>query len=158
MAVSWDVAPCSLVETDRRLRNTSCLHHEGQMMEAVHTSESSFTSRLHGAIVQKAVSSSYSSPWEYEISQGRTRLSGQHSFVKSEIHTSLSENHLRDLSVDGRILKFVYKIFQGTDWIKAGHEVTIGSSDRRRSSTGLHRNQFHGQPSCFSRKTLFLGV
>jgi len=61
--------------------------------------------------------------------KGRGYRDIQHSFVKSEIHTPLSENHLRDLSVDGRILKFVYKIFQGADWIKAGHEVTIGSSD-----------------------------
>jgi hypothetical protein len=26
MTVSWDVAPCSLVETDRRFRDVYCLH------------------------------------------------------------------------------------------------------------------------------------
>jgi hypothetical protein len=29
MAVFWVVAPCSLVEIDRRFRGASCLHHQG---------------------------------------------------------------------------------------------------------------------------------
>jgi hypothetical protein len=28
MAVFWDVAPCGLVDFDRRFRSTYCLHHE----------------------------------------------------------------------------------------------------------------------------------
>jgi hypothetical protein len=45
MAVSWDVAPCSLVEVYRRFRDAGCLHHQGPiialMMNAVSTSETS---------------------------------------------------------------------------------------------------------------------
>jgi hypothetical protein len=29
MAVSWDVAPCSLIETGRSFRGAHCLHHQG---------------------------------------------------------------------------------------------------------------------------------
>jgi hypothetical protein len=29
MAVFWDVAPCGLVDIDRRLRGAYCLHHQG---------------------------------------------------------------------------------------------------------------------------------
>jgi hypothetical protein len=29
MTVFCDVAPCSLVETDRRFRDSYCLHHQG---------------------------------------------------------------------------------------------------------------------------------
>jgi hypothetical protein len=29
VTVFWDVAPCSLVETDRRFRGAYCLHHQG---------------------------------------------------------------------------------------------------------------------------------
>jgi hypothetical protein len=36
MAVSWDVAPCSLVDIDRRFREAYYLHHQDAlMMEAV---------------------------------------------------------------------------------------------------------------------------
>jgi hypothetical protein len=37
MTVFWDVAPCSLVEIDRRFTGAYCLHYEGD--EAVSTSE-----------------------------------------------------------------------------------------------------------------------
>jgi hypothetical protein len=30
MAVFWDVAPCSLVEIDRRFRSSCYIHHQGQ--------------------------------------------------------------------------------------------------------------------------------
>jgi hypothetical protein len=30
MAVFWDVAPCSLVDTGRRLREAYCLQHQGE--------------------------------------------------------------------------------------------------------------------------------
>jgi hypothetical protein len=39
MDVSWDVAPCSLVEAYRRFRGAFCLHYQGD--EAVSTSETS---------------------------------------------------------------------------------------------------------------------
>jgi hypothetical protein len=29
MAVFWDVAPCSLIDTDRHFRGAYCLHHQG---------------------------------------------------------------------------------------------------------------------------------
>jgi hypothetical protein len=29
MKICWDVAPCSLVEIDRRFRGVYCLHHQG---------------------------------------------------------------------------------------------------------------------------------
>jgi hypothetical protein len=34
MAVFWDVAPCSLVDTDRSLRETYCLHRKGAATES----------------------------------------------------------------------------------------------------------------------------
>jgi hypothetical protein len=34
MAVLWDVAPFSLVETDRRFRGSYCLHHLGAILAA----------------------------------------------------------------------------------------------------------------------------
>jgi hypothetical protein len=37
--VFWDIAPCSHVEVDRRLRDAYCLHHQGDY--AVRTSETS---------------------------------------------------------------------------------------------------------------------
>jgi hypothetical protein len=59
IADSWDIEPCRLIEAGRRFRDTYCLHQQGdecQMMEAVHTSETSVTStRLHCAISQKAL-------------------------------------------------------------------------------------------------------
>jgi hypothetical protein len=59
----WDVASYSHIEAHRHFRGGYYLHHQGDyqhgtlMMEAVHTSETWFTStvRLHGAISQKAV-------------------------------------------------------------------------------------------------------
>jgi hypothetical protein len=42
MTVFWDVAPCSLVEVDRRLRGAYYLHvHFIALMEAARTSETS---------------------------------------------------------------------------------------------------------------------
>jgi hypothetical protein len=29
MTVFWDVAPCSLAETDRHFRGVYCIHHQG---------------------------------------------------------------------------------------------------------------------------------
>jgi hypothetical protein len=63
MTAFWDIAPCSLVEVDRRSRDAYCLHHEGDIssiialtMETVSTYKSLLTStRLHGALSQKAV-------------------------------------------------------------------------------------------------------
>jgi hypothetical protein len=45
MAVFWVVAPCILVEVDRRFRDVRCLHHQviiiALMIEAASTSETS---------------------------------------------------------------------------------------------------------------------
>jgi hypothetical protein len=32
MTAFWDIAPCSLVEVDRRFTGTYCLHHHALMM------------------------------------------------------------------------------------------------------------------------------
>jgi hypothetical protein len=45
MIAFWNIAPCNLVEMDRRFRRAYCLHHQGD--------ESS--TRLHGAICQRAI-------------------------------------------------------------------------------------------------------
>jgi hypothetical protein len=41
MTVFWDIAPCSLVETGRHFRDVYCLHHQGDEMMVVSTSETS---------------------------------------------------------------------------------------------------------------------
>jgi hypothetical protein len=42
MTIFWDIAPCSLVETNWRFRGTYCLHHQNvEMMEAISISEKS---------------------------------------------------------------------------------------------------------------------
>jgi hypothetical protein len=38
--VFWDILPCKMI-VDRRYRGSYCLHHQGLMMEAVYTSETS---------------------------------------------------------------------------------------------------------------------
>jgi hypothetical protein len=35
MAVLWVVAPCSLVEFERRFRGAHCLHHQGEVSEVL---------------------------------------------------------------------------------------------------------------------------
>jgi hypothetical protein len=40
MAVIWDVAQYSLVDTDQRFRGVYCLHHQGDLSEMVSTYES----------------------------------------------------------------------------------------------------------------------
>jgi hypothetical protein len=41
MTVFWDIAPSSLVEVYRYFRGACCLHYQGDMVEAVSTSETS---------------------------------------------------------------------------------------------------------------------
>jgi hypothetical protein len=48
MAVFWDIAPCSLVEVDRRFRCAYCLHHQGDDRRSTYTT-------IHDTISQKAV-------------------------------------------------------------------------------------------------------
>jgi hypothetical protein len=36
LAVFWDAAQCSLVDTDRRFRGTYCLHYQGPDVENYH--------------------------------------------------------------------------------------------------------------------------
>jgi hypothetical protein len=50
MAVFWDVAPCSLVEVDRRFRGTYCLHHQ-----AVTTSDMLINSRWLSSGLERRV-------------------------------------------------------------------------------------------------------
>jgi hypothetical protein len=59
----WDIAPCSLVESDPRFRGTYCLRHQGDILiialkiEAVYTSEKSvyFNETTRRFISQKSV-------------------------------------------------------------------------------------------------------
>jgi hypothetical protein len=44
MTAFWDVAPCILVEIDRRFRDSNCLHNQADGSEAVSTSEPRYTS------------------------------------------------------------------------------------------------------------------
>jgi hypothetical protein len=53
MTAFWDIAPCSLVEVGRRFRGVYCLHHQ----------EWDYTAQY-----PRWLSSSYSPPWEPEIS------------------------------------------------------------------------------------------
>jgi hypothetical protein len=46
MAVFWDVAPCSMVDTNRRFGGVCCLHHQGHRRRWVPTGP-------HGATSQK---------------------------------------------------------------------------------------------------------
>jgi hypothetical protein len=48
----WDVAPCTLMEVDRRFRGASCLHHQATNRPLKRRSTST---RQHGAASQKAV-------------------------------------------------------------------------------------------------------
>jgi hypothetical protein len=52
MKAFWDVAPCSLVEVDRRFKGAHCLHHQGDDGTSLKRRS---TSRLHGAIIWKAL-------------------------------------------------------------------------------------------------------
>jgi hypothetical protein len=47
----WDMAPCSLVEVDRRFRGSYCLHHKGDRLD----DGGSTSRRLHSDISQKAL-------------------------------------------------------------------------------------------------------
>jgi hypothetical protein len=46
MIAFWDVAPCSFLEVDRSFGGVCCFHHQD---------DSSVSTRLHGAMSQKAV-------------------------------------------------------------------------------------------------------
>jgi hypothetical protein len=35
MIISWDVAPCSRLEIDRRFRGAYCLHHQGDESQKI---------------------------------------------------------------------------------------------------------------------------
>jgi hypothetical protein len=56
--VFWDIVPCCLVEIDRRLGGTYCLHHQGDewwWMQWAPLERRYISTRLHGAISQKTV-------------------------------------------------------------------------------------------------------
>jgi hypothetical protein len=53
MTAFWDIAPCSLVDVDRRFRGAYCLHHQSNPHRPL--KRRSTPTRLHGAISQKAV-------------------------------------------------------------------------------------------------------
>jgi hypothetical protein len=56
-AVFWDVLPCKII-VDRRFRSAYCLHHQGRQ---------SFYTAVHP---RRQLWTSYSPPWEPEISRG----------------------------------------------------------------------------------------
>jgi hypothetical protein len=52
----WDIAPCSLVEIDRRFRGVYCLHQgDGLWRQYASLKRRSTSVRLHGAVFQKAI-------------------------------------------------------------------------------------------------------
>jgi hypothetical protein len=60
MTAFWNVAPCSLVEIDRRFRGAYCLHHQiALVIEAVSTSETS----VNFYVTAGRNIPAYSSPW-----------------------------------------------------------------------------------------------
>jgi hypothetical protein len=47
MAVFWDVAPCSLVDTDRRFRGAFYLHHQGEKRSTGQEISSLLNPKIH---------------------------------------------------------------------------------------------------------------
>jgi hypothetical protein len=72
MPVFWDVAPCSLVEINRRFRSTCFLHHHHpQWWRHKHLWNVGQFLPDYTEQHLRRQSSSYSPPWELEISRGR---------------------------------------------------------------------------------------
>jgi hypothetical protein len=59
--VLWDVAPCSLVGVDRRLRGAYCLHRQGHELIHLPDDGGSTPTRLHGAASEKTLNFSSNS-------------------------------------------------------------------------------------------------
>jgi hypothetical protein len=74
----WNTAPCSLVVVDRRFRGAYCLHHQGgdrpDGLGSTHLSNVDLLQRRFTAQYPRRLSSSYSQPWEPEISRGDESL------------------------------------------------------------------------------------
>jgi hypothetical protein len=70
MTVFWDVAPCSLVDIDRRFRGTYCLYHQGDELETgSHVSNQFFARGLLIALMMEAVSTSKTSVNFYQTTR-----------------------------------------------------------------------------------------
>jgi hypothetical protein len=79
MAVLWDVAPCSLVDIDRRFWGAYCLHHQCDetwwWRQWSPLKRRSISTRLQGPVLHlRRQPSSYSSLWELQISPNTTQL------------------------------------------------------------------------------------
>jgi hypothetical protein len=69
MTVFWDVAPCSLVDTDRRFREAKYLNYQGE-----DGGSKLLWTRLDGATSQKTATSYL--PWESQMSLDENSFSG----------------------------------------------------------------------------------
>jgi hypothetical protein len=77
MTVFWDVAPCSLVDNDRRYRGAYCLHHQGQFLPGY---TAHHLLNIYSIIIKYDVITCRSASWE-NIPQIDSRSSEVH--VKS---------------------------------------------------------------------------
>jgi hypothetical protein len=69
MTTFWDMAPCSLVEVDRRFRNEYCLHHHPpDYAGSTHLWNVRLRQRHYTVLCPRKLSSSYSLPWGHDIS------------------------------------------------------------------------------------------
>jgi hypothetical protein len=73
MRALWNIVPCIVVTLDRCFSGSYCLYHQGDewlwWWRQYAPLKRRSTPRLHGAISRR-LSSSYSPPWEPEMSQG----------------------------------------------------------------------------------------
>jgi hypothetical protein len=65
----WGIAPCSLVEVERRSRFEYCFHHQPDNGGSTQLWNVGSTQRDHTALYPRRLSSSYSTPRETEILQ-----------------------------------------------------------------------------------------
>jgi hypothetical protein len=71
--VFWDIVPCKMI-VDRRFRGTYCLHHQGSLM-STHLWNVGRQSFYTAVYPRRQLWTSYSLPWELEISQRHPFLS-----------------------------------------------------------------------------------
>jgi hypothetical protein len=81
MPVFSDVAPCSLVEIDSSFRGAYWFHHQVDVRGSKHLRNVGQVKPDNTAQHPRRQSSSYSSPWETEISPGKYRV------VQKELYT-----------------------------------------------------------------------
>jgi hypothetical protein len=98
MAVFWVVAPCSLVEVNRRSRGACCLHHQGDS--------------------PRRQLSSYSPPWEPEILR---RISTTRRYNPEDCHLDTSASMLWRRDKHTRKLYLPFSKQNQEDCLRASH-------------------------------------